>query len=166
MSNQQTWTGRVETYVETLDLLSEKIDLILDETRMGTLGAKDQQINESTEQLQVALAEMEEMVASRDVLLRADDAPDDGTTLTEKLKSTFHIDDARLAKRCKEVSEKIKLTHERAMALFVCQFHLADLTNDILKTISGSQTPDTYKKDSNGSQHRPLGQGGLFDEAA
>lgn len=166
MSDQQTWLNRVEHYVETLDQLSERIDLILDETRVGTLGVKDQQISESTVQLQVALAELEEMVAKRDDLLRRADAPVDGTTLTEKLKSTFHIDDARLAKRCEQVSEKVKLTHERAMALFVCQFHLADLTSDILKTISGSQTPDTYQKDSSGSKHRPTGQGGLFDEAA
>lgn len=164
--NQQHWVGRVEHYVETLDQLSERIDLILDDTRMGTLGAKEQQINESTQQLQIALAQLEEMVAKRDELLRADDAPKGGATLTEKLKSTFHIDDARLARRCEEVSGKVKLTHERATALFVCQFHLADLTSDILKTISGSQTPDTYKKDSAGSQHRPTGQGGLFDEAA
>ncbi|KAA1259522.1 hypothetical protein LF1_20560 [Rubripirellula obstinata] len=166
MPNQQKWISRVEHYVETLDQLSEKIDLILDETRMGTLGAKSQEINESTAQLEVALVELEAMVAKRDDLLRATDAPENGTTLTEKLKSTFHIDDARLARRCEEVSEKVKLTHERATALFVCQFHLADLTSDLLKTISGSQTPETYKKDSAGSQHRPTGQGGLFDEAA
>jgi hypothetical protein len=166
MSNQSTWTGRVEQYVETLDQLADKIDLILDETRVGTLGVKDGKINESTVQLQVALAELEEMVAKRDTLLRDVDAPTDGTTLTEKLKSTFHIDDARLARRCEEVSEKVQLTHQRAMSLFVCQFHLADLTSEILKTISGSAAPDTYKKDSKGSKHRPTGQGGLFDEAA
>ena len=166
MSDYRTWTSQVENYVETLDQLAERIDLILDETRVGTLAVKDQQISESTVQLQVALAELEGMVAKRDDLLRLPDAPREGTTLTAKLKSTFHIDDARLAKRCEKVSHKIKLTHERAIALFVCQFHLADLTSDILNTISGSQTPDTYKKDSSGSQHRATGQGGLFDEAA
>ena len=166
MSDQSTWTSKVEHYTETLDQLAEKIDLILDETRVGTLGAKDQTINESTDQLQLAMAELEGMVAKRDELLRLPDAPKEGSTLTEKLKSTFHIDDARLAKRCGVVSEKIKLTHERAMALFVCQFHLADLTGDILRSISGSQAPNTYKKDSSGSQQRPTGQGGLFDEAA
>ena len=166
MSDYVKWTSQVENYVETLDQLAERIDLILDDTRVGTLAIKSKQIDESTVQLQVALAELEGMVAKRDDLLRLPEAPQDGTTLTAKLKSTFHIDDARLAKRCEEVSQRIKLTHERAVALFVCQFHLSDLTSDILKTISGSQTPDTYKKDSLGSQHRQTGQGGLFDEAA
>ena len=160
------WIDEVKRYVETLDNLAEKIDLILDETRVGTMGVQEGKISESTVQLQVAMVELEEMVASRDTLLHRDDAPKTGSTLTEKLKSTFHIDDARLARQCEDVGKKIQLTHERAMSLFVCQFHLADLTSDILKTISGSSEPDTYKKDSKGSQNRPTGQGGLFDEAA
>jgi hypothetical protein len=166
MPNSNSWMTRVESYVDSLDTLSEKIDLILDDTRVGTIGVKDQQINESTVQLQLAMAELEEKVAQREALLSDADAPALGATLTEKLKSTFHIDDARLARRCEEVSQKVQLTHQRAMALFVCQFHLADITSDLLKTISGSTTPETYKKDSKGPTQRPTGQGGLFDEAA
>lgn len=166
MPNSNSWMTRVESYVDSLGILSEKIDLILDDTRVGTIGVKDQQISESTVQLQLAMAELEEKVAQRESLLSDDDAPAVGTTLTEKLKSTFHIDDARLARRCEEVSKKVQMTHQRAMALFVCQFHLADITSDLLKTISGSTAPDTYKKASKGSAQRPTGQGGLFDEAA
>ena len=162
----QSWVDRVGLYVEHLDEITENIDLILDETRVNTLGVKGQQINESTVQLQVALAQLEEMVAKRDDLIRASDAPKDGTTLATKLKSTYRIEDARLAKRCQEVSEKIKTTHERALSLFVCQFHLAELTTDIMQTLSGSQRTNTYKKESGGSSQKPMGQGGLFDEAA
>ena len=166
MTSGNDWATRVEQYVEHLDEVAETIDLILDETRVSVLGVKDQQIHESTLQLQTALEELEEMVAGRDQLIRDPDAPTEGDTLEEKLKSTFRIEDARLAKRCHEVSEKIQTTHQRALSLFVCQYHLSDLTGDLLQTLSGSKWTATYKSDGGGQHQKPTGQGGLFDEAA
>ena len=168
-----TWNDRVAAYTTEVSEIAETIDLILDETRVHTVGVEAEQINNSTEELQAALEELEEMIARRETLLQDPEAPGapgvsgSGNTLMEKLRSTFNIEDARLAKRCEEVSHQIELTHQRALSLFVCQFHLSDLTNDMLRILSGATGKPTYRRD--GSDQSGQGYsagGGLLDEAA
>lgn len=160
------WNSRVAQYTDEMEAIAEKIDLILDDMRVGTSKVDAEEVAASTTQLEASLQELEDMVSNRDQLLRDPDAPPVGLTLTTKLKSTFRIEDARLAKRCTEVSQKIELTHQRAMALFVCQFHLSDLTTDIVKTLAGREQNSTYQNDGKPNESQSSGGGGLFDEAA
>ena len=160
------WQGRVIQYVDEVAAVAESMNLILDDTRVG-VHQDEEQAARSTARLQEQLETLESLVAARETLLRAEDAPEQGLTLSEKLLSRRRIDDARLAKRCDEVSRAIEATHERAMALFVCQYHLADLTQDLVRAMMGFQGTQTYTRD--GSDLNPKTKshgGGLFDEAA
>ncbi|TWT50526.1 hypothetical protein Pla22_32690 [Rubripirellula amarantea] len=162
-----TWNDRVAAYAAEVAEIAETIDLILDETRVHTVGVKSKEVNESTAQLQHALEELEEMIGKRETLLKDPEAPTAGTTLIEKLRSTFNIEDARLAKKCEEVSHQIELTHQRALSLFVCQFHLSDLTTDMVRILSGVTAKPTYQRDGSTQANQGYqGGGGFLDEAA
>ncbi|TWU48068.1 hypothetical protein [Rubripirellula reticaptiva] len=159
------WSNRVETYLNELEQTANTIDVILDQTRMGTIGVEVTEVNESTRQLAAALEELEGKISQRDDLLRDPDAPSEGLTLSTKLLGSRQIDDARLAKRCRELAVVIEMTHTRAVSLFVCQYHLADLTTDLVRTLTRTGTPQTYQSAKRNEPKSKSG-GGLFDEAA
>ena len=156
-----TWTERVEDYVHQLQQTAETIDLILDETRLATTEVNSPEVEASTQELLGAVGQLEKLVETRETLLRAGDAPAAGLTLSEKLFSTRRIDDARLAKQCREVAKQVETTHQRAVSLFVCQYHLSQLGSELLQLLSGSAAPDTY-----GQERRPSSGGNLFNDAA
>lgn len=156
------WRDRVAEYIDELAEVAETIDLILDETRVRTMGLKSDEVDASTAQLVSAIAELETMVERRDELIRDPEAPKSGLSLSEKLLYTRKIDDARLARRCGEVAETIATTHQRATALFVCQYHLSELQRDLLNRLAGATGPQTYGKNG----QKPIGGTGLFNEAA
>ncbi|QDT06204.1 hypothetical protein K227x_46120 [Rubripirellula lacrimiformis] len=159
-----TWSNRVERYLNELEETANTIDLILDQTRVQTVAVQPGQIDESTRQLQAALAVLEEKIAEREELLRDPDAPPSGLTLTKKLMSSLKIEDARLALRCRDLASTIELAHTRAVSLFVCQFHLSNLTTELVQTLTGATAPQTYP--SPNGEKAPSSGGGLFDEAA
>lgn len=156
-----TWTERVEDYVHQLQQTAETIDLILDETRLSTTQVNSPEVEASTQELVTAIGQLERLVHTRETLLTAADAPAVGITLTEKLFSTRKIDDARLAKHCQTVAKEVETTHQRAVALFVCQYHLSQLGSELLQLLSGSTAPDTY-----GQERRAHPSGGIFNDAA
>jgi hypothetical protein len=158
-----TWRTKVATYVDQLEEIAKSIDSILEQTQIDTLQVKCEQVDQSTSQLQQALIRLEEKIAQREGLLKAPDAPQQGLSLTEKLKGTRHIDDARLARRCEQLAALIASTNDRAIALFVCQYHLADCSSEIVRLISGNTAPATYDP----SRRTPTRtSGGLFNESA
>ena len=156
------WRERVAEYVDELAEVAETMDLILDETRVRTLGLRTEEVDASTAQLLAAINDLETMVERRDQLIHDPDAPPAGLSLSEKLLYTRKIDDARLARRCGEVAEVIATTHQRATALFVCQYHLSELQRDLLNRLAGATGPQTYGKNG----QKPQGGTGLFNEAA
>ncbi|MBB3207789.1 hypothetical protein FHS27_003616 [Rhodopirellula rubra] len=158
----QSWRERVATYVDEIAQVAETIDLILDETRIRTVGLRPNEVDASTTQLIAAISDLEKMVERREALLRAEDAPTKGLSLSEKLLSTRKIDDARLARRCGEVAEMIATTHQRATALFICQYHLSEFQRDVLQRLTGATAPQTYNR----SGQKPKPSSGLFNEAA
>ncbi len=159
------WFERVEAYLDELERTATTIDMILDETRVYTVNVQGGKVSESTRQLQENLVKLEEMIAQRELLLRDPDAPQRGLTLSTKLLGTLRIEDARLAKRCRELSATIEMAHTRAVSLFVCQYHLADLTTDLVLTLTRTSAPQTYQ--SSATAKVPIkGGGGLFNEAA
>lgn len=158
----KAWRDRVADYVDTLAEVADTIDLILDETRVRTIGLRVDEVDDSTKQLIAAIAELETMVERRDRLIHVADAPARGLSLAEKLLFTRKIEDARLARRCGEVAEMIATTHQRATALFVCQYHLSDFQRDLLNRIAGATGPQTYGKKG----QKPQVGTGLFNEAA
>lgn len=168
-SNVDTWSQRVSAYVDELAELAETIDLILDETRVRTIGLKPGEVDASTESLAKAIAQLEQMIARRDELIRDPLAPAEGLSLSEKLLHTRRIEDARLARRCGEVAQVIDTTHSRATALFVCQYHLSHLQTELLQQLAGFTAPATYEaggRSTPAPRSSDAGSGGLFNDAA
>lgn len=159
----ESWRRHVSIYVDQLEEVARSIDEILTQTQVDTTQANSEQVDQSRIRLQQALARLEEKVAQREDLLKSSDAPESGISLTEKLKSTRHIEDARLATRCEQVADLIASTNDRAVALFVCQFHLAQFSNEIVRLISGNTFPETYGQSQS---NPPRSGGGLFNESA
>lgn len=162
------WSSRVERYLDELEQCANTIDLILDETRVQAVAVKTGEVDESTRQLQETLATLESKIAERETLLRDADAPPQGLTLVAKLRSSLHVDDERLARRCEQIAGTIEMTHTRAVSLFVCQYHLADLTGSLVRIMTRTDTPQTYNasQTSHGKSPGKSSGGGLFDEAA
>ncbi len=157
-----TWIERLADYLDQLQAICETIDLILDNVNVNTVALHHAEVERSTTELTQALKELESKVAERDELLRAEDAPQIGSSLTEKLRRSNHIDRERLITRCDQIAETIGMANQRAVSLFVCQYHLVDTSNHIIRLLSGVLTPPTYGDEPN--QHSHHG-GALFNEA-
>lgn len=157
---KSTWNQRVSDYLDALATANETVELALDDMRLSTTKLAVPEVDASTQELTAAITSLEGLIRQRESLLHDSEAPQHGLTLVDKLLSTHNIDDARIAKRCKRVAANIEATHHRAVSLFVCHYHLTGLGADLLRILSGNQTPATYGKSV--SQHR----GGLFNEAA
>lgn len=162
------WADRVETYLDELELCANTIDMILDETRVQAVAVEAGKVDQSTLHLQETLATLESKIAEREALLRDPEAPPEGLTLVAKLRSSLHVDDERLARRCQQIAESIEMTHTRAVSLFVCQYNLADLTSNLVRIMTRTDTPQTYSpSQSSPKKFRSKSTGGgLFDEAA
>lgn len=157
-----TWRARVATYVEDATAIANSIDLILDETRMGSASHRSGEIDAATQQLCAAVSELERIVQRRDALLRATDAPPFGLSLSEKLLSTRRIDDARMARCCGEAADLVARTHQRATSLLICQYHLTGIPRELVARLSSSTMLQTIL----GSRQSPKSNGGRFNEAA
>ncbi len=154
------WTERVAVYVEHLEHLVDEVDRILQDTQVDVTRPAPTKTNEMTERLRLRLDELEQQIAERELLLRAADAPPTGVTLIQKLD---HLNQSELARHADEVAERIQLAHQRSMSLFVCQFHLSNLTTDLVRVLTGGDYPATY-----GGRDTTLStpQGGLFNKSA
>ena len=170
------WLNRVEAYLDDLELAADglarqmkqmKVDQVPpprngSDSQGGIDGSLAVSVNAATEQLAVCLSEMEGKVAQRDVLLRATDAPQPGLTLSEKPEAVRDPRGRGLHQRCELISEMMADVNNHALSLFVCQFHLANLTDDVVRLMAGVAEPTTY---GNSSKPNSLG-GNLFNESA
>ncbi|TWT82625.1 hypothetical protein CA13_40880 [Planctomycetes bacterium CA13] len=161
-----TWSQRVTKYVDELEQVAETIEMILSQTRIVTTELDAPGVNHNQIELVTAVGQLESMVASRETLLAADDAPSKGTTLVEKLASSRSQADTVLMNRCQEVSAIVSTAHQHALSLFVCQYHLANFSGDIVRMLSGTDAPPTYRSSAAGNESRQHGGGRLFNDAA
>lgn len=159
-----SWHQRVADYTDQLEATATQIDTLLQQCRVDTENVRSDAVQATMQQLTTQLGSLEEMVAKREELLEADDAPRSGHTLTEKLQSSRNTDDARLAARCKKIAHLVADVNHRAISIFICQYHLADFGNHLIRIVAGEETKPTYKTDGRKDDHGP--GGGLFNEAA
>ena len=94
--------------------------------------------------------------------MRASDAPQAGLTLNEKLEAVRDPRARGLQQRCDLISEMMVDINNHALSLFVCQFHLANLTDDVVRLMAGVPEPTTY----GGSCKSDALGGNLFNESA
>jgi hypothetical protein len=171
-----TWLNRVEAYLDDLEVAADglarqmkqmKVDQVPEsrgdgEQQIRGDGSLVDTVNVGTQQLTNCLAKVESKVAQREVLLRAADAPQAGLTLSEKLESLRDQRSTGLHRRCELIGEMMADINNHALSLFVCQFHLANITDDVVRIMAGVSEPATY---GNGIKQDTLG-GNLFNESA
>lgn len=153
------WTTRVSDYLDQLEDCVERLNDSLDEMRTGTKQLEIGQVDQSRHRLAAALKDLELLIATREDLIRAADAPTQGMTIREILGKQGDDFSQSLAQRCKQISKDVDASRERAVALFVCQFHLADLSQSLLALLRG--TPSRQSTYDNASDvRRPADMGG------
>ncbi|TWU45160.1 hypothetical protein Q31b_03310 [Novipirellula aureliae] len=163
------WHQRVRDYVDRLERVADSIERILSKSTVSTAALDHSDVTARSGELIEAVGELETLVAERESLLLDAEAPPYGTTLLEKLHAPHRDRDNALASRAKRVSEAVAISHQRALSLFVCQFHLASYTSDVVRMLSGTDTPPTYRASSNAygqKQPEQTGGGRLFNDAA
>ena len=82
-------------------------------------------------------------------------------TLAEKLLALGDQRSLAIRDRCETVGELIADTNNPAVSLFVCPFHLANLTDEIVRIMAGVPEPETY---STTTTQTALG-GNIFNES-
>lgn len=157
--NGNGWVERVSDYLDQLQNCVERLDDALDEMRMGTKRLEMSQIDQSQHHLAAALADLESLIAAREELIHATDAPASGMTIREILKQQDDAFSQSLSQRCQKLSKDVDLSRERAVALFVCQFHLADLSQSLISLFRGTPGGQSTYSDSSAAQ-RPTNMGG------
>lgn len=164
MNPSKVWSDQVSRYVEDLSILVDQIDSQLDDLRLSTIEAGPSKIEPSLIRLAEGLQQLENMVVRRETLLRDQFAPPSGLTLSEKLLSTRILDDSRLARRCGEVASAVAMVNTRATSLFVCHYHLHEITAEMVRTVTGDKRSQTYGRGGDDELSPP--SGGIFDDAA
>jgi len=160
----QSWHDRVKEYVDELEAAAKQIDALLHKCRIDTENVQSDEVQSTMQRLTTQLAALENMVVKREELLESDEAPSRGHTLTEKLQTTRSSEDARLAKRCGDVAHLVADVNHRAISIFICQYHLAEFGNQLIRIVAGEEAKPTYKMDGGKEDHGR--GGGLFNEAA
>lgn len=157
-----TWLDRVVAYLDELETVAATLQRMIADTRLQTKAGSAKEVEASSAELLAALTRLESRVEERERLLSADDAPPTGTTLIEKLDS---LDEVGLVKRSRSIAAVIASTHNAAVSLFVCHYHLANYSQEVLRFLSGIDTPSTYGRSSEGDA-KQRGGGRLFNDAA
>jgi hypothetical protein len=161
-----SWIDRVDDYLESLQQCVEDLDEALDNTRLGTSTLNTPQVGEGTQHLSRSLEELEALIAERRVLLDADDAPLRGVSLRDVLNRCNVPGANHLASRCQRLSKSVDMSRERAVSLFVCQFHLGDLSSHLLSLLrSGTDHGSTYQRGMSDVKRNDAG-GSVFNKAA
>ena len=170
------WQERVAAYLEELERVTSELSTQIQRVEVdqipqsptaapieqGVDAAEAPVVDSDIQALAICLRDLEEKVSQRELLLRAVDGPEDGLTLSQKLAALGDQQSLALQERCVRVSEMIADINNRAVSLFVCQFHLANLTDEIVRIMAGVPEPKTY---STGTKQTALG-GNLFNESA
>ena len=161
-----SWLDRVGEYLDTLSRCNENLNEALDNTRMGTTALDAPAVGTGTAQLSAGLKELEALIADRQRLLDAEDAPLRGVSLRDVLNRSSDPAARAVAERCHQLSRQVDLTRERAVALFVCQFQLGDLSAHLLAILrSGADHGVTYEQGRSDVKRTEIG-GSVFNRAA
>ncbi len=146
MMADKSWLTRVNEYLDELEVCVEAMNDALDNTRMGTMNVHMPTVGDGTAHLTECLAALERLIAQRQQLLEAPDVPVTGLTLRDVLNRCILENANVVADRCHQISRSVELTRERAVSLFVCQFHLNELSTHLLALLrTGADHGATYQ---------------------
>ena len=160
------WTARVSAYLDNLEFCVDRLNEALDEMRLGTKSLELTRLDGSHRQLADALQTLESLIAARQELIQAEDAPGKGLTLRDILGSSQDGLSRGLSERCQSLAKDIDISRERAVSLFVCQFHLADLSENVLALLRGVDGPRSTYHNSADVRRPAAGGGSLLNKSA
>lgn len=156
-----TWLRQVEDYLDQLEEVTQTLSEQVQRTQVDSRELRVDEIQSATLAMAETLRELEQRVALREELLADAQAPTGGSTLIEKISQLRGPRSEEVSKRCESVSAQIAETNHQAVSLFVCQFHLAGMSGDIVRILAGASSPETY-----GDLDGTLPGGNLFNESA
>ncbi len=160
------WIERVRIYLDLLEQSLVALNDTLDNTRVGTTTLNSIAVEESTAVLTSCLQELEKAIAQRQELLDAEDVPVRGVSLRDVLQRCHESGADELTERCHRLSHDVDASRERAVSLFVCQFHLSDLSSHLLAIMrSGEDHGVTYQRGKT-EVKRSGPSSSVFDKAA
>ena len=161
-----TWLDDLSEYLDQLELTATELADTVQTARSLTKDGAFAALHESTAALQAGLNELETLIEQRRTLLERPDAPRHSYSLREALShletDANHRRNAEfLLQRCQNLGQQIDQVREDALALFVCQYHLADTTSHFVRLLMpAAERTDTYNRTSRTHQG-----GGLLDKA-
>ena len=158
------WVAAVARYLDELETLAADMQTSMDGMRIGVTERGPAAITPAVIELAKRVDRLQTFVVRRDELLTDPAAPLGGLTLRAKLQSLGSPSADALADRCRGVGETVAETHGRATSLFVCQFHLSELTSDLVRTLNRRRGGETY--DRSGQRRGPTIDGSVMDRAA
>ena len=160
------WLAATEVYLDQLDSILNRVDVSLEGLRTQTIEAGPAKIEPTLLELAEALSDLERHVVRREDLLKDPRAPKAGYTLIEKLTtlaSQSASNASTLLQRAVANSHRMEHLSQRSLSQYVCQYHLSELTADIVRQLCGQTDTPTY-----GSQVAPENRprsGGIFNRA-
>ncbi len=160
------WHQRVATYLDQLQSCIEQLNDSLYEMRAATTSMALPQLETSQHQLVKTLADLESLIAVRQELISAVDAPGPGLSLRDILNGASGSSSDALAARCKTLAEEVELSRERAIAVFVCQFHLSDLSEHLITLLRGVPRPNATYENGGHARRPPASSGSLLNQSA
>ncbi|QEG42184.1 flagellar export chaperone FlgN [Roseimaritima ulvae] len=160
------WLDDLSEYLDQLEAMAGELGETVQTARSLTKDGAFASLHESTTALQQGLTELENLVEQRRRLLDRPDAPAGCYSLREALSQLDADADVRhsatfLWQRCQQIGQQIDQVREDALALFVCQYHLADTTSHFLRLLMpAAERSETYSPSAGSHQG-----GGLLDQA-
>lgn len=159
-ANTDAWLEAVDLYfkqlADTLDQVNYCAAMFIEHTSAGQFGA----LAESSQQLLAATQQLESLLETRTQILLA--ATREGEERPRSLRSALRrVGDSHRGQLAEDLAKQVADARQKAVALFVTQFHLFETTDVIMRTLL-RKGPDVG---SYGRAPKESG-GGLLDDAA
>ena len=162
--DEEAWVTAVENYLDQLGRSVERLDTLLSELRLSVMQTPDEKLASSLVAVTETVQRMESLLAGREELLTAANAPAVGSTLREKLIAVANVRAARTAAEAEQLSGRVSTVHGKAMSLFVCGFHLTQWASHMVRVHTQTVNQPTYDRDGRSDQDPR--SGGIFEDAA
>ena len=163
-ADAEAWVTAVENYLDQLGRSVERLAGLLSELRLSVMQTPDEKLASSLVAVTETVQRMETLLAGREELLIADNAPAIGNTLREKLRGIANIRAARTAAEAEALGSRVSTVHGKAMSLFVCGFHLTQWASHMVRVHTQTVGQPTYDRDGRSDQDPR--SGGIFEDAA
>jgi hypothetical protein len=163
----ESWLARVANYCDLLNRLSIQLLIQLEKVQAAVLVANTEQILQFSDELSTSLRELTPLHSLRDSLLlqfveHGGDRGPPPDALRTALTRLATPDALALCERCDQLKQDILAVHEKANALFLAEYTLAQTAGDFLSLLTtGISAMESYAERPN-----QVTAGRILDRAA